>query len=569
MAKRISQAPDRGAALDTDRVPIYRSTLGSVEGTVQVGALRAISPSHIQQAGASIGQALRWNGTAWAPGTDNTGGGGGSSTFTGLTDTPAAYTGAGGWFLRVNVGATALEFRAPADVRSDIAAAPAVHAHIIGDVTGLQTALDGKAATGHTHAISDVTGLQTALDGKAATSHTHPYSDLTSIPAAVDAIDGLTPAADRLAYYTGASAAALATFTSFGRNLVDDADATAGRATLGLGGAATLNVGTTAGTVAAGDDSRVVNAVPNTRAMNTGAGLAGGGNLTADRTFALTGQALALHNLATNGLVVRTAADAFASRTLTAGANISITNGDGIAGNPTVAATGVAQAVHTHPLGDLTQSGATPGQVATWTATGWAPQTPAGGGGGGPSPLMQAGTWQSPPAWGKSTGAVVANRVYLSPLPLWAAATLTALAARITAASAGNVRMGIYTYSGGTFTFQRAVGTPPSTGSIAIVSATLTTNYAAAAGTLWLATLFSATPTMQTWHPSSVQGGGLQPWVGALDPLATTEFGSGSGIASLFVDRQYVDDFPATIDITTMVRGSSAPGSPVVYARLA
>lgn len=44
--------------------------------------------------------------------------------------------------------------------------AAAVHTHAIGDVTGLQTALDGKAATVHTHAIGDVTGLQTALDGK-------------------------------------------------------------------------------------------------------------------------------------------------------------------------------------------------------------------------------------------------------------------------------------------------------------------------------------------------------------------------------------------------------------------
>lgn len=48
-------------------------------------------------------------------------------------------------------------------------------------------------------------------------------------------IGGLTPAADRLPYFTGSGAAALATFTSFGRSLVDDADATAARATLGLG----------------------------------------------------------------------------------------------------------------------------------------------------------------------------------------------------------------------------------------------------------------------------------------------------------------------------------------------
>lgn len=49
----------------------------------------------------------------------------------------------------------------------------ASHTHSISDVTGLQTALDGKASSSHTHSISDVTGLQAALDGKASSSHTH------------------------------------------------------------------------------------------------------------------------------------------------------------------------------------------------------------------------------------------------------------------------------------------------------------------------------------------------------------------------------------------------------------
>jgi hypothetical protein len=50
----------------------------------------------------------------------------------------------------------------------------ASHTHSIANVTGLQTALDGKQASGsyaassHSHIISDVTGLQTALDGKQA-----------------------------------------------------------------------------------------------------------------------------------------------------------------------------------------------------------------------------------------------------------------------------------------------------------------------------------------------------------------------------------------------------------------
>jgi hypothetical protein len=64
--------------------------------------------------------------------------------------------------------------------------AAAIHTHAIGDVTGLQTALDGKAATVHTHAIGDVTGLQTALDGKAATVHTHAIGDVTGLQTALD-----------------------------------------------------------------------------------------------------------------------------------------------------------------------------------------------------------------------------------------------------------------------------------------------------------------------------------------------------------------------------------------------
>ncbi|MDL4860797.1 hypothetical protein NPJ88_000470 [Halomonas elongata] len=36
----------------------------------------------------------------------------------------------------------------------------------ISDVDGLQSALDGKAASAHTHEIADVNGLQAALDSK-------------------------------------------------------------------------------------------------------------------------------------------------------------------------------------------------------------------------------------------------------------------------------------------------------------------------------------------------------------------------------------------------------------------
>ncbi|WHO40498.1 tail fiber domain-containing protein [Sphingobium sp. AP49] len=67
-----------------------------------------------------------------------------------------------------------------------------------------------------------------------------------AVSANLGAIAGLASIADRLPYFTGSGTAGMATFTGFGRSLVDDADAASGRATLGLGTIATQSAASVA-----------------------------------------------------------------------------------------------------------------------------------------------------------------------------------------------------------------------------------------------------------------------------------------------------------------------------------
>jgi hypothetical protein len=235
-----------------------------------------------------------------------------------------------------------------------------------GDQNGATT--DGIAMSGHTHSnYQPVDADLTAIAGLAVTDGNFIVgngttwvaesgstaraslglainTDVQAYDAGLASIAGLNPVADRYLYTTGTDTFAAGTITSFGRSILDDADAAAVRTTIGATDTLTAAEESAIANGSANGDMKIwnstsslwVNSAPGT--VRTNLSLVVGTNVQAwdadlDAIAALAGTSGFLKKTAANTWTLDTNTYQASSATLTAIAGLAVTDGNIIVGN--------------------------------------------------------------------------------------------------------------------------------------------------------------------------------------------------------------------------------------------